>query len=198
MLGSVSALAALLMPLPAAAFEAGTALSISTSGREDEQAAAEQLHRLTATYDLAPFIYTDKVVMDWDAIPHSHPVLTLNTKYLDNDRAQLATFLHEQMHWYVLRDRKALYALVEELESVYPEVPVGNREGAKDEWSTYLHLVVNRLELDAVESLLGEEAAREVAAEKRVYKWIYRTVVDDRDSLTALIRKYGFEILDPA
>ena len=33
-------------------------------------------------------------------IPHSHPVLTLNTQYIDRDTLQIATFVHEQLHWF--------------------------------------------------------------------------------------------------
>jgi hypothetical protein len=35
------------------------------------------------------------------AIPHSHPVLTLNTRNLDSDDQLLSAFLHEQLHWYL-------------------------------------------------------------------------------------------------
>lgn len=45
------------------------------------------------------WIRTRDVVVEEKAIPHSHPVLTLNTQYLKNDNALLATFIHEQFHW---------------------------------------------------------------------------------------------------
>ncbi|NJM35541.1 MAG: bifunctional phosphoribosylaminoimidazolecarboxamide formyltransferase/IMP cyclohydrolase [Rhodomicrobium sp.] len=45
-------------------------------------------------------------------IPHSHPVLTLNTQYVEDDTAQTATFLHEQFHWFLGERRSAVDAAI--------------------------------------------------------------------------------------
>lgn len=55
-------------------------LTIRTANnRDDELATAERLQRLAGTHDLARFLFTREVVVDANAIPHSHPVLTLKT-----------------------------------------------------------------------------------------------------------------------
>lgn len=69
----------------------------------DERSVATkvQLERLLDSYDLSPWLYTRSVAIDADAIPHSHPVLTLHTRHLDDDRLLLSTFVHEQLHWFL-------------------------------------------------------------------------------------------------
>ena len=78
------------------------ALSIRLhSGTPLEERGREQLLRLLYTHDLQKWLFTRDVLIQDGVIPHSHPVLTLNTRYLDDDTAQLATFVHEQLHWFL-------------------------------------------------------------------------------------------------
>ena len=58
------------------------------------------LLKLRGEHDLAPFEYTRKVRIAPGEIPHSHPVLTINTMVRD-EQPLLSLYLHEQMHWYV-------------------------------------------------------------------------------------------------
>ena len=71
-------------------------------------------------------------------------MLTLNTQLYDPDEI-LCEYLHEPMHWYTERLGCAGPAspLIAELKRRYPAAPVGFPEGANDEYSTYLHLLVN-------------------------------------------------------
>ena len=103
------------------------------------------------------------------------PVLTL-TGPEDDDDAQLAVFLHEQLHWYVMRDQQRLGKTIAAFRQLFPEVPSG-RAGARDEQSTYLHLVVCDLELQAMTRLVGEEKARAVIEGWSHYTWIYEQVL---------------------
>ena len=111
-------------------------------------------------------------------IPHSHPVLTLKPDALDDDPAELATFVHEQFHWFVLRDQKRLGAVIDAFRELFPEVP-GGRAGARDEQSTYLHLVICDLELQAMTRAVGAEKARQVLAGWQHYTWIYDQVLNN-------------------
>ncbi len=146
---------------------------------DSERRGREQLQRLLTTYDLEPWLFTRKVAIDETArIPHSHPVLTLNADDLDNDDAALATFVHEQFHWWVMRDQKRLGQAIAAFRELFPEVP-GGRAGARDENSTYLHLVICDLELQAMSRLLGKERARAVIAGWEHYTWIYEQVLEN-------------------
>ncbi len=158
--------------------------------KEREQATKKQLNRLLQEYDLSKWIFTEKVLVDYyTGIPHSHPILTLNTRYVDDDERLLSTFVHEQIHWFTSAKPDAVDKTVAEFKTLYPEVPVGKGQGARDESSTYLHLIVCYLEFSAVTELLGEPKAREIMANWRHYKWIYKTVLNEGDKLKAVIEK---------
>jgi hypothetical protein len=76
-------------------------LSISLKhGDAKERATERQLDRLLSQYDLSQWIFTTSVVIDEDAIPHSHPILTLHARHLKDDDLLLSTFVHEQAHWF--------------------------------------------------------------------------------------------------
>lgn len=144
---------------------------------ETERRGRDQLLRLLAAYDLEPWLFTRRVTIDESArIPHSHPVLTLDAGDLEDDDVALATFVHEQFHWLVLRDQERLGAATEAFRELFPKVP-GGSAGARDERSTYLHLVICDLELQALTRLLGEERARAVLAGWQHYTWIYEQVL---------------------
>jgi hypothetical protein len=95
-------------------------------------------------------------VIDERAIPHSHPVLTLHTRHLQDDELFLSTFVHEQFHWFLVQNEKDRDDAIKELRALFPTVPSRGPEGAQDENSTYLHLLDCYLEYRAVQQLLGE------------------------------------------
>ena len=159
-------------------------------GSERERALADQLRRLVVEYDVARWIETRRVHVDETAIPHSHPVLTLHTRHLGNDHGLLATFLHEQFHW-LEEGNHAFRAAMDDFAALYPDAPSGGREGGYDLESTYRHLLVNDLELQAMTLLVGEERAREVLAGIRHYTWIYDRVLND-PRVREITTRHGF------
>lgn len=154
--------------------------------------------RILGKYQLRPWIMQKEVVITNEGIPHSHPVLTLTTgeAYFADDNRQLSSFVHEQMHWYLdAEENKArLSRALDRLRELYPEVPVGNGRGARSEFSTYLHLVVNWLELDAGVELLGPSEARRIASTYSHYRWIYERVLEDTDTIGEIISGEGLVI----
>ena len=153
-----------------------------------------QLKRILANYNLDPWIYTHKVMIQSRVIPHSHPVLTLNTLYVNDDISQLTTFIHEQIHWYLSADTIATELAIGEFKARYPEVPVRGGQGARSEYSTYLHLIVCWLELDAMTHLIGKEAARKLISEMTHYQWIYKQVLEEGDYIQSVVEKHGLKI----
>ena len=103
-------------------------------------------------------------------------------------------FVHEQIHWFVNEHPDATEKAIADFRAIFPEVPVGGRDGARDENSTYLHLIVCYLEFAAMEELLDEPKAREVIQGWRHYKWIYARVLENGDKLKAVIEKHGLGI----
>jgi len=163
------------------------------SGTPLEERGRDQLRRLLRTYDLHKWLFTHDVLIQSGVIPHSHPVLTLNTRYVDDDTAQLATFVHEQLHWFLTDhvERAKTNAALTELRAFYPTVPTALPEGAMGERSTYLHLIVCHLELQALTALLGEQSARQQLERWTHYTWVYRTVLTETERIGELLRRHG-------
>src|SRR5438128_767533 len=70
------------------------------NGSAPEEAARVQLERVLGKWDLSRWFFTHTVQIDSGAVPHSHPILTLNTGSLSNDSIKAKGFVHEQLHWF--------------------------------------------------------------------------------------------------
>jgi hypothetical protein len=187
----------LTLGLTQSAWAASPHLSITLKhGDAKERATQSQLERLLSQYDLTPWIFTTSVVIDEDAIPHSHPVLTLHTRHLKDDDLLLSTFVHEQAHWFFDQHHDDTAKAVAELRGRYPSIPAGFPEGSNDSDGNYEHLIVIYLEDEADRKLLEELRASQVMSfwAQDHYRWLYRTVLSDRGRLRELVRKYH---LDP-
>jgi hypothetical protein len=166
-------------------------ITLKQGSKEEEQTKA-QLQRLIKSYDVSKWIFTRTVQIDEKAIPHSHPVLTMSTRHLKDDELLLSTFVHEQIHWFLTQNHKSTEEAKKELRGLFPKVPVSFPEGASDEESTYLHLIVVYLEYRAGRELLGELKARQVmefwAADH--YTWVYKTVLERPRDIGVIAFKY--------
>lgn len=163
------------------------------SDTASERRGRDQLLRLLARYDVQRWLFTREVVIQQSAIPHSHPVLTLSCRHLNDDDWQLAVFLHEQFHWFVSEKSDKAEAAIDELRTTFPHVPVGPPDGGRDERSTYLHLIVCYLEMQAARELLGAESAQTLF-EKTVdyYRWVYEQILQDEGTLLNILQRHGF------
>jgi hypothetical protein len=167
-------------------------LTITThSGTPLGERGREQLQRLVGTYDVERWLFAREILVRSFVHPTSHPVLTLSTRQVEDDDGCLGTFLHEQFHWYAAGRIERTEAATGEFRGMFPSVPVGPPEGAKSEESSYLHLVVCTLELDALRQLVGEERARRVITGRGYYQWIYRQALDDEGPLRVVLERHG-------
>jgi hypothetical protein len=135
-----------------------------------ELLARELLEKLLNEYELS--ISTNLVKIEEGSIPHSHPVLTLNTRDLDPD-VFLSLFIHEQLHWELLEQEETI---ISEMAKLFPVVPGRKQGGAQNEQSTWLHLELCRIEFERLVSLIGEDRAK-TAFRKGVYPWIRAQVL---------------------
>ena len=163
----------------------------------------ERLIALRSKYALGAYEYCREVVITPTGLPHSHPVINLNTQNTYwSEIGLLAVYLHEQMHWYVTwyshkhtdQWRRVWVAL----EGRYPDPPSGRSEGADTLASTHLHLIVNWLEIEALSSLIGAEAARAHVANLHYYRWIYASVIRDWQALGELYASHQLVPILPA
>jgi hypothetical protein len=177
--------------------ESGIEVSLKNNSKDEERTRV-QLQRLLQTYDVAKWTFTKSVVIDEKAIPHSHPVLTLSARHVRDDELLLSTYVHEQIHWFLTQNSKSTEAAKKELRAMFPKVPVAFPEGASDEESTYLHLIVIYLEYRADRELLGELRARQVMEfwANDHYTWIYRTVLERARDIGAVAFKH--KLVPPA
>ena len=188
----------LAIPLILFSFSACANVDISlSSNSEKEELKRVQVLRLIEKYDLAKWWFTNKIVIDETVRnPFSHPVLTLKASMPNNDPAGLSQLLHEQIHWFEDSRKKEVANTVAALREIYPSVPVGYPDGARSELSTYLHLAVCLMELDALSEVLGKEKAETVLATngKYFYKWIYKTVLEDQIKIRKILKKHDLYI----
>ena len=120
----------------------------------------------------------------------------MNANYLDEDDLALAVLVHEEIHWHLSARNEDTKKAIAEFRRIYPAVPTVPPEGAKDEYSTYLHLIVNYLEYLALRRILGVDTARSVLElwRERRYRWIYGKVLDYTDRIGSIVRDSGLLI----
>lgn len=194
-------LAIFLFAIPRGPIQAITADGIkidirTENGTERELEAAEKLKTILAKYKLQNWMYSTNIKISDNGLPHSHPVITLTTEseYFENDQSQLATFIHEQMHWYEEERLKSFKAAMHDLKDIYKNVPVGNGQGARSEYSTYLHLLIGWLEYDATIELYGSKVAVKLITQKDHYRWIYKTVKKDKIKIGKILADHNLII----
>jgi hypothetical protein len=181
----------------------GFRIDIDLSQAEREAARIRDLlSALRKRHDLARFEFTQQVRIVPAGPTHSHPILTLGTRFAETEDLLLATYIHEQMHWYLWRlggpDHDPVAPFFDELVRRYPKAPTRLPEGARNYEQTYLHLVVCWLEIEALSELIGRERAIAIADTQWGYRWIYRTVIADAEPLGRLYREHGIvPILSP-
>lgn len=151
----------------------------------------QNMFHLAQVYDLSPFLFTRKIHVESKVIPHSHPVLTLNTRNAEKPHKILSVWLHEELHWWTEKNKKNTELAIKELKKVYPRAPITRSEG-KD--STHLHLIVCYLEYRALGFYLGQKTASEVVTETmkrdKIYPWVYYQVLFRDYSINKIVKKY--------
>ena len=179
----------LVMPVYAMQF------SLQHPNDSKEQQTLVLLKVLRASHDLGKWEFTDKVHIDKTAIPHSHPILTLHTRHGQKSQKDmlLSTYLHEQIHWYADENIEKTNVAIAMLKQAFPNVPVGYPEGAKDEESSYLHLIVCYLEQQALREYLSETRVRAVFNfwQNDHYTWVYKQVELHQDLLSHIMAENG-------
>jgi hypothetical protein len=151
---------------------------------------------LAATHDLFPFLYTKKINIESRVISHSHPILTLNTRYARAPLKLLSTWLHEEFHWWADSNSASIDRAIAELKFLYPALPT---EGvARSEYSTYLHLIICYIEHSSMSHFLGEQKAKDLLIEfatGNVYPWIHTQVLNRKNEIEDIVKRH--DLLPP-
>lgn len=191
----------------------GTESEVTFTEEKREQA-REQLRRILATYDLDPWIITNEVKIEEEVDPHSKPILTLNTNFLDSDKIQLAIFIHEQAHWLPFEKQ---VAAGEDLAKLFPDINgMPNMEEVSSErrerlveiqQRIYRHIVVGWVEFDGMVELVGEDEARRIIKEKnsrfveepysnldKTFLWYFERVLEDTEEVGRVLARHDLVI----
>jgi hypothetical protein len=170
--------------------------------RREADRVRDMLAALRRRHDLSRYEYTTLVRIVPGGGTFAQPVLTLGNRFATTEDELLSTYLHEQMHWYLWHlgtpDRDMVAPFMDELVRRYPDAPTAPPDGALGYDATYLHLVVNWLEIAATAEFIGRERAVAVAKAQRSYRWLYRTVLKDWDLLGELYERHDIVPIKPA
>lgn len=188
------ALLSTLVLLPRAAAQTPR-LKIKTKHHDpQEEAKKQQIERLAQQYDLKKYTLTREILIERGVISHSHPTLTLNLRFLDNDDLALSAYVHEQGHW-VLTDRgpRRNGPLFDDLTRSFRIVDYSVPNGDGEMKSSYFHVAVCMLEWQAMEALVGADRARTVIEWKQRdhYKAIYAIVLNQRLEVESVLDRNG-------
>ena len=164
-------------------------------GSDAEVATKELVERLLREHDLGRFTFTRRVRIDENAVPHSHPILTLSTRFMVRTLdGVLSDYLHEQLHWFVAQHRAEARRADRRWRELFGKVPRREDGGARTRRSTRLHLTVNWLEYEALAAVVGRDSATETITAKadgRIYPWVYRQVLDHHARIGDVLREAG-------
>lgn len=164
------------------------------NGTEAEANTAAELRTLMRKHDLEPWILTRRVLIDAKQIPHSDPILTIDTVPADKEPELLSTFLHEELHWLENEPWRADFrAAMKDYETLFADVPPPNEGGARDAESTYRHLLVCDMEFQVMKTLLGEAVARRTLGAITHYEWVYDKVLND-PRVHEIALRHGFDV----
>jgi len=83
-------------------------------------------------------LFTSQIIVEEKSVPHSHPILTLNTRNTE-PLFLLKTFIHEQFHWFT-QDKPNYKECITYLKK-YPDLRDCNKSG-KYPNSFWEHLIV--------------------------------------------------------
>ena len=144
---------------------------------------------------MSKYYFTKKVHVQSYVIPHSHPILTLNTRQIDEPDRYLALFLHEQIHWMLdaVERKEKVNNFIKKMKIKYLTVPSRELGGASDAESTYLHLALCFYELEELTKLIGKEKAEKIFSTENIYSWVRKQILQNRVSIEKALRDSGLE-----
>lgn len=167
------------------------------SGDEPQRRVRRRLFQILGSYkEVSDWFFTNEVLIDDSKDSHSHPVLTIGSAGIgiQTDLGLLSTFIHEQFHWHLSQHPERVKLAIDDLKTRYLHVNVGTENGgARNEESTYLHLLVCFLEAEALSLMVGRKRAMGFILRKPYYFWVYKKVASDHEVLATILARRGLD-----
>jgi hypothetical protein len=165
-------------------------IKLAGKNKERELVTKKLLEALLNKYNLSKYFFTKDIIIEALMMPHSHPILTLNTLYLDDENKLLSLFLHEQMHWFEDSLHENGKKAILQFKKIYSDVPVGKNKGVgRNKTSTYEHIIVCFLQFEELSKIIGRETARTTISNMKGYEWIYEKVFKDYEIIKDILKK---------
>lgn len=152
----------------------------------------QNLEQLLQVYDLVPLLFTYDIHIESRVKSHSHPILTLNTRYAEHPKKLLSVFLHEQLHWWAVKNKIAMSKAMAEIKMLFPKLPP--QIPVKDAPSTYQHFIICFLEYQTMIHYLQKREANRVLKDfiqkDKIYPWINTQMYLKYKAIETIIKKY--------
>lgn len=132
------------------------------------------LKSLQEKYDMPTF--TEKVIVEKGSIPHSHPVLTLNTRTQD-ELVILKTLVHEQFHWYAHEHPRELEC-INYLKTKYKDDGEHNKSGKYPD-SYWGHIIVCFNTRNYLSKILQKDQIKYVYEQWQSYPTLEKEIADN-------------------
>ena len=162
-------------------------LFISTKSKsEKEEHIASLLREVVSVYN--PPIFTGDIVVEQGSIPHSHPIVTLNTRSSD-PRKLLEVFVHEQFHWFATK-ASGYSAGIEHLRGLYADNGECNVSGENPN-SFWEHLIVCWNTRNFLQGTLSAENVEWVYEQWNPYPKTEMLVLQEFDRLKDILEPFG-------
>ena len=159
----------------------------SKNNTERELNQKNRIESLLKQYDFP--IFTEEIIIEEMVRPHSHPILTLNTRP-QTDIGISDQFIHEQFHWFLtdVVNRDDYNNCIAHLKTQYekPEGDVGSTENG-----FWLHLIVNYNTRIVLQSLFGNELVADLFSGMFAYKQIEEIIEANWEKLTEELSDYN-------
>lgn len=144
----------------------------SKNNSADEIEVVGVIKEICRNYDLP--LFTKEIIVEKGAIPHSHPILTLNTRVRDR-RLLLATLVHEQFHWYV-QNHQQYNECISYLKSKYEDDGEHNKSGTYPN-SYWEHIIVCLNTRNYLKNILSSEDVGWVYEQWQPYPTLEKLIV---------------------
>jgi hypothetical protein len=144
----------------------------------------QNLEQLFQVYHLKPFLFTHDLQIQSQVTPHSHPVLTLNTRFAEQPNKLLSVFIHEQLHWWAESKTESVNKAITELKVLFPQLP---QDG--------LNLIICFFEYESMIHFVGRKEANKILKDfihkDKIYPQIYTQVYLKYKPIDAIVTKYA-------
>lgn len=131
--------------------------------------------------------FTLDVVVEKGAVPHSHPVLTLNTRS-QSDLSVLKTLIHEQFHWWV-QEHPRYSECVEYLKTKYEDDGEHNKSG-KHPNSYWEHIIVCFNTRNYLKAILSNDEVEAVYGEWQAYPTLEKHIGENFNGFEKQLKQF--------